>query len=117
MNIINKLRIYFEWLFKLFRSKSSTYKVTICDDLPVNMKEGVLYILGEVPYQWSVGFLCPCGCKATIQLNLLKGARPLWALTQHIDGTYSLRPSIWRKVGCKSHFFFERNQIRWVKDE
>lgn len=114
--IMNKMvRKFWTWLSSVFRPKTLTYKTIICNDLPEQMKDGVLYVLGESPYQWSVGFLCPCGCRAIIQLNLLKEARPQWGLIRHTDGTYSLTPSVWRKVGCKSHFFFERNQIRWCK--
>jgi hypothetical protein len=70
---------------------------------------------GEGPYLWSAVFQCPCGCRALIELSLHREGRPRWTLNEHADKTVTLSPSVWRTVGCKSHFFFEKSRIRWVK--
>ncbi len=52
-------------------------------------------------------FICPCGCKQIISLNLLKGSTPLWK----INGN-SITPSINRIVGCKSHFYITKGKYK-----
>ncbi|WP_236819161.1 DUF6527 family protein [Alicyclobacillus ferrooxydans] len=59
--------------------------------------------------------LCPCGCGEVLHMSLHPDGRPRWELTRHPDGTVSLSPSVWRKVGCRSHFFLERGRVRWCK--
>ena len=41
------------------------------------------------------------------------GDRPGWKLRDHWDGTASLAPSVWRKVGCKSHFWLRKGRVEW----
>ncbi len=101
-----------EWLG--LRRRVGQYTVINCDALPEMPKKNVLYVLGDPPYEWAVGFLCPCNCGALIQLNLLPKARPCWKLKRGSHGEPSLYPSVWRKVGCKSHFFLEEGEIKWV---
>jgi hypothetical protein len=64
--------------------------------------------------KWSVGFLCPCGCGETIELLLPAFIKPHWALTVDDIGRPTLTPSIWRKEGCRSHFFVKGGRIIWV---
>jgi hypothetical protein len=66
---------------------------------------------------WFVAMLCPCGCKETLQMSLLHDANPQWKIIEHGDGTITLQPSVWRKVGCRSHFFLRRGLIQWCPDE
>lgn len=111
--MFNFLRSLISEIRKWFHLKPSPYRAINCEDLPDKLEERVLYILGRAPYEWSLGMRCPCGCKATIQLNLLKQASPCWELQRHKDGKISVFPSVWRTAGCESHFFLEHNQIRW----
>ncbi|WP_391540613.1 DUF6527 family protein [Lignipirellula cremea] len=39
--------------------------------------------------------------------------RPQWSLIHHSDGAVSLSPSVWREVGCRSHFYFLLCQVVW----
>jgi len=32
---------------------------------------------------------------------------------EHADGSVSLYPSIWRRAGCRAHFFVKRSTIVW----
>lgn len=89
------------------------FKTLLLEELPEQLDKHTFYILGEGKYVWSANLICPCGCGEIIQLNLHKDSRPRWNLIRYSDGTVSLRPSIHRTVGCQSHFFFERGQIRW----
>lgn len=77
---------------------------------PKTLEEGVLYV--SVEYASAV-HNCFCGCG-------IKVATPIsptdWKLT--FDGdTVSLWPSVgnW-EFPCRSHYFVERNVVRWVGD-
>lgn len=87
------------------------------DDFPDNFAPKTLYVSGYGPHRWSAGMVCPCGCSEVIRLNLLRQSRPSWRLIEHRDRTVSLSPSVWRKKGCRSHFFFTRSRIEWCLSE
>ncbi|WP_420871269.1 DUF6527 family protein [Marinicauda algicola] len=46
-------------------------------------------------------------------MNLLTDTRPCWHVIMHDDGTSSLRPSVWRKKHCGSHFWFRHGRVHW----
>ncbi|MGM9773992.1 MAG: DUF6527 family protein [Candidatus Egerieousia sp.] len=48
-----------------------------------------------------------------VELNLNKESSPSWTLKWHVFGTISFSPSIWRKNGCRSHFFLKKSLIYW----
>jgi hypothetical protein len=83
------------------------------EELPDVLDPGNVYVLGEGQYLWFVAMLCPCGCKETLQMSLLNEAKPRWSLIEHDDGTITLYPSVWRKIGCRSHFFLRHGLIQW----
>lgn len=89
------------------------YGYMIIDDLPETPLDDIIYIIGENDNYWMLGFKCPCGCNELIQLNLLEEASPSWNyfLT---DNIISIRPSIWRNTGCKSHFFIHKGNVKWA---
>lgn len=63
----------------------------------------------------SVGMRCPCGCGDRIELIILKEARPRWDVSVNKAGEPSLRPSVWRKSGCRSHFWVREGRILWCE--
>ena len=85
------------------------------DDLPDVLAPKRLYLVGDDGCPWSAALLCPCGCKATIQLSLLPHDKPRWRAVRHFSGSVSLQPSVWRKRGCRSHFFLRRGRIVWSR--
>ena len=85
------------------------------DDLPDVLAPERLYLVGDDACPWSAALLCPCGCEATIQLSLLPGDKPSWRAVRHFSGSVSLRPSVWRTRGCRSHFFLRRGRIVWSR--
>lgn len=91
-------------------------KTVYLEELPEELDPEVVYVLGEEEHRWFVAMLCPCGCKATLQLSLLAMAVPQWKLIEHPDHTISLHPSVWRTVGCRSHFFLRRGFIQWCPE-
>ena len=57
---------------------------------------------------------CPSGCGDTLMLSLQRGDYPSWRLTINKNGQPSLFPSIWKKDGCRSHFYLLRGKIVYI---
>ncbi|WP_394367166.1 DUF6527 family protein [Pontibacter fetidus] len=89
------------------------YRAKDVEDFPELLELKTVYAVGAPVSPWVLAFLCPCGCKAIIQLNLLKEARPRWSYKVSKKGDITVQPSIWRKQGCQSHFFIRRGKIVW----
>lgn len=85
------------------------------DVLPSEMPSKDLVLVQYGGEDWSVGFLCPCGCGESIELALLKEVRPRWDLIINEKGLPTLHPSVWKKTGCKSHFWLKNGVIHWAK--
>ena len=104
-------------VFGTFKTRAERpLKTVTVEELPDRLDAATIYVAGENGHCWFVAMLCPCGCGATLQMSLLADARPRWSLTQFDDGTVSLTPSVWRKVGCLSHFFLIHGRVKWCKD-
>ncbi len=65
--------------------------------------------------KWAL-FRCPCGCGTVITLPLQSTHRPFWTLRKSKGGHATLRPSIWRDVGCLSHFILDDGRVYWCGD-
>ena len=105
---------FLQWIVEWFTpGKPNPYKTVFTEELPERLAKDTLYILGEGEYLWSAAMICPCGCGEVLQMSLHVEGRPRWKVTFHSDGTVSLWPSVNRKIGCRSHFFFERGHVRW----
>src|SRR5437016_3527464 len=92
-------------------------KAVFTEEVPDDPEEGRLYVVGQDGEHWSVAVRCPCGCNAVLQMSLHREGRPRWELTRHEDGSVSLYPSIYRRVGCHSHFFLRRGRIEWFRPQ
>jgi hypothetical protein len=101
------------WLASWFKRAPKPLRTVHLEELPERLNADSVYVLGEGPHKWFVALICPCGCGATVQMSLLADAAPRWRLIEHSDETISLEPSVWRKVGCRSHFFLRRGMIQW----
>jgi hypothetical protein len=108
------LRSLWAWLAPWLQRTPKPYRVVRCGDLPDQAEHRTVYIVGEGAHLWFAAFLCPCGCNELIQLSLLMDSRPRWRLEEHVDGTVSLQPSIWRQRGCRSHFFLNKGLVVWA---
>lgn len=85
------------------------FRYATVEDFPESLEESKVYVADA----WGAALLCPCGCGDVIQLNLLKNVRPRWRVREHFDHSVSLTPSVWRRHGCRSHFFLRRGRIEW----
>jgi hypothetical protein len=83
------------------------------DTPPERLKKGELVVAREAGELWAAAFLCPCGCGDRIELALFQEAWPNWRLTNDEKYAPTLTPSVWRKIGCKSHFWVRKGQIHW----
>lgn len=111
---MNLLRRIWRWLCQLFTRRERRLSTAIVDDIPETVRDDTVYLVGENGHYWCVILECPCGCRALVQLNLLKSTKPVW--TYHFDEAQalSLRPSVWRTEGCRSHFFLRQGRIEGV---
>lgn len=101
------------WILNYFRPRFKT--VFVEEDLPTKLKTKTIYIITEDNEPWHVAMLCPCGCNATLQMNLIPDEYPVWRLEYHKNGFSTLNPSIWRKKGCLSHFWLRNGHIYWCE--
>lgn len=88
------------------------YRVVHLTEDPDELLPETLYAIGENGHLWHVMLVCPCGCGATIALNVLPDASPRWWLYESADGP-TLSPSVWRTTGCRSHFILRRGCVIW----
>ena len=95
------------------RRKLPVFRYEHVDDFPDTLIPTYVYLAGEKGNLWAAAMMCPCGCGEVIELNLLKQARPCWSVREHLDGSVSVQPSIWRQKGCRSHFFVRNGRIDW----
>ncbi len=109
------------WLLNCWRrlkgwwSPARRVRIATGDTLPLEMPSRDLVVVRYAEEDWSVGFLCPCGCGESIELALLKEVSPRWDLTIDRKGLPTLSPSIWKKAGCKSHFWIKSGVVHWCE--
>ncbi len=107
------LKTIVSWLTSLF-TKEKLYKAKFVDEMPKTFVPHTVYVLGNTKNQYLATILCPCGCKESLNMNLTPTAKPRWKLKFSNDKTVSFHPSLWKKSGCKSHFFLRDGKINWV---
>ena len=88
-------------------------KVTFTVQEPVKLRPNRLYVASTAKGPSFGYLLCPCGCGETLHLRFLPHRRPRWDLDVGADGVVSLRPSVWRQVGCRSHFILTGGKVFW----
>lgn len=113
MNIFQRL---WRWLFS---KKPKPRHVRFIDgDTPPSVIEGRdLVVAREDGEDWAVAFLCPCGCGDRLELALIPEACPNWKLSVSSNNLPTLHPSVWRKNGCRSHFWLREGLVVWCKEE
>ncbi len=118
---------FFKWItsfWKRFRKHESLtisnkaenlrFRIEYVEDLPNLISNNSIFIVQDGNEPDLLVFKCPCGCDANIMLNLLKDASPRWNYEIFEEKYINISPSIWKKSGCKSHFFVVRSNIKWV---
>lgn len=108
---MNLLKRFFRWLWPF--KKDYTVFYVEGDELPVLLDSNKLTVAREDGELWVAGMICPCGCKARMELMLLKQAKPRWNLIVDDKNRPTLQPSVWRNKECKSHFWLSAGKIVW----
>lgn len=85
------------------------------DTLPPNLPKRDLVLTRDGDDDWCVGMRCPCGCGTTIELLVIQEAKPRWDITIDNKQRPTLMPSVWKKTGCRSHFFVRRGRVVWCE--
>lgn len=88
-------------------------KAAYIEGEPVKLKARRLYIASTANGPSFGYLLCPCGCRETLHIRFLPNRRPRWDIKVEAGNVVSLTPSVWRQVGCRSHFVLERGRVRW----
>ena len=109
--------LIWEWLRGWFRRRPAVFTAVNVEELPDRLDAATIYIAGEGEHRWFAAMLCPCGCGEILHMNLQEHTRPRWSVVCHSDETISLSPSVWRRVGCRSHFFFRQGQVVWCPND
>lgn len=93
---------------------ASFYQVEVAEDLPEVISYNSIFLIQDGNEPELLAFKCPCGCQENILLNLLGDASPQWHFSITDNGIIDVHPSIWRIVGCKSHFWIIDGNVKWV---
>ena len=94
-------------------TRRRSLKIVNGDMLPERLPRRNLVLVRDGDEDWAVGFRCPCGCGQRLELLLLKEVKPRWDISFDQRGRVSLHPSVWLRVGCKSHFWVRSGKIVW----
>lgn len=123
MKIIRK---FYSWFLSLFSKKeievteiitkevSNAFSYSYEVDLPDTIKSKQILIIKDGVEPELLVLKCPCGCNQDIMLNLLKDTKPKWDFDFTSKDEINIYPSIWRNIGCKSHFFIKKGKVDWV---
>src|SRR4051812_27746086 len=112
MNGVRKwLAAIWAWITGAF---DRPYRLIVVEgSFPTRIRSKRLYVLTEDGVPWEARLICPCGCKAALDLNLLPDERPTWRFKADKTGRATLHPSVWRNTDCKSHFILRNGRIKW----
>ena len=103
-SLLDRLQRVLEPKIRLIRTK----------ERPDRLIKGKLYVT-EAGGQPAFGFMsCPCGCGETLHLRFAGERRPRWSVVADWLGRATVKPSVWRSTGCKSHFILTKGRIHWV---
>lgn len=105
------------WLHRLWDRFGPARRLHIVEYemLPTRMPHRDLVLTKDDGDPWSVGMLCPCQCRNVIEILVTPGVRPRWDFEVDAAGRPSLSPSVWRKSGCRSHFWVRKGRIMWCE--
>ena len=97
----------------LHKRKLIDYTVVFSEDNPTPDKipDNKIFIVGGKGYVKWAYIKCPCGCGEILTLSLMKKHKPSWSIKIDRLNRLTLYPSVWKKDGCKSHFWIRKGQV------
>jgi hypothetical protein len=105
-----------DWL-RSHRDEPAHFRTEKLHHLPKLLQPNVIYQIGDEDCVWAASLCCPCGCSDVIQLSLVQDASPSWKIQKRKNGEVTLLPSVWRTVGCRSHFIIYRSRVVWCSND
>lgn len=113
--MFKKLKEYFSRLLRrIFVRRHHRFLIERMIEEPEQIHLFKVYVIGEEGYEWTAAFVCPCGCGQVIRLNLLEGGnRPTWRVSNDTRKFVTVQPSVWRNIGCRSHFIIRDGLVQW----
>lgn len=113
-------RLFRKWLADWLRShrrEPARFRMERREQNPQTLQPDVIYQIGDDECVWAAVLQCPCGCREAIHLSLVRDSKPSWRIQAYKNGDVTLLPSVWRTVGCRSHFIIYRSRIIWCLSE
>ena len=104
-----------KWWLRFYAKVSPARKLIVVpgDELPATLPTRDLVVARDGSEDWSVGLRCPCGCGAKLEMMLLADVEPRWEIAVDAHGQPTLKPSVWKRDGCRSHFWVRGGRIVW----
>ncbi len=81
------------------------------DSLPKLMPIRAIVVVAEDDEFWCVGLKCPCGCGYTIELPVIKEAKPRWDIKINSQNKISLYPSVFLKKAVNPIFGLKMEKL------
>jgi len=92
-----------------------TVRVELVKDRPQRPRKSRLYVTQQAGQPAFGAMACPCGCGETLNLRFFGERRPRWSIQWDRRRRPTVRPSIWRQSGCRSHFHLTGGRVDWCK--
>lgn len=89
--------------------------IEVVAERPARPRPHRLYVTRQQNEPAFGSLVCPCGCREVLQLRFFGHRRPRWFVTWDRRRSATVTPSIWRRSGCKSHFYLTGGRIRWCR--
>lgn len=92
--------------------------IGVVDRPPSNrdVEKNVFYFVAHEGRPKWVLFKCPCGCGDVVTLSLQRAHMPHWVVRKSPNRRANLQPSVWRDIGCQSHFWIHDGRVYWCHD-
>jgi hypothetical protein len=90
-----------------------TIRVELVADRPRKPLKNRLYVTQQAGEPAFGAMACPCGCGETLNLRFFGERRPRWSVRWNRRQRPTVKPSIWRQTGCRSHFHLTAGRVDW----
>lgn len=97
------------------KASRPTIVTELVADRPRHPRKNRLYVTQQAGQPAFGAMACPCGCGETLNLRFFGARRPRWSVSWDHRRRPTVRPSVWRQSGCRSHFFLTAGRIDWCR--
>jgi hypothetical protein len=100
---------------KWAKVSAPTIRVEFVKDRPQQPHKNRLYVTQQAGHPAFGAMACPCGCGETLNLRFFGERRPRWSVRWDRRRRPTVRPSVWRQSGCRSHFHLTAGRVDWCE--